>query len=229
MSTHVFYSPHSDDEAIGMAGAIIRARAERCRVVLTLVTDNLPSARALQRYSLSAEELAAARRRELINSAAVLDVNEVRFLEIPERLINVDRTFALASFLGAMTATENEMIDGGDDCVHHVVMGAGDVHRELGRSTQAHRLCEDAAFVFAQRNPLTDVFAHAVYVYSFPPEERAAFRMKVLELTPAELALKRRALECYKAGGDCIGYGYDSVPDLIDAAASDPLEYFIQL
>jgi hypothetical protein len=231
MATHVFYSPHSDDEAIGMAGSIIRAKAEGHRVELILVTDNLASARAHQRFPLSGEELAEARLREFRKSADCLGVDRIEYWRIPEALIAHDRSFALATFLGAMTAKEHDSIDGGDDCVHHTVMGAGDIHRELGRSTQAHRLCEDAAVIFAQRNPLTDVFLHAVYLYSFPLEERAfrAAAFSVLELTPRELERKRRALQAYQKAGDCIGYGYDSVPDLIDAAATDPREYFWKL
>lgn len=231
MATHVFYSPHSDDEAIGMAGSILRAKAEGHRVQLILVTDNLASARAMQRFELSPEDLAAARLREFEKSAEILGVDSIDHFRIRETLIASDRTFALATLLGAMSAKEQECLEASGDCIHHTVMGAGDIHRELGRSTQAHRLCEDAATVFAQRNPLTDVFLHAVYLYSFPLEERAfrATAFSILELTPRELERKRRALDCYKAGGECIGYGYDSVPDLIDAAAADPREYLWKL
>lgn len=230
-TTHVFYSPHSDDEAIGMAGSIIRAKSEGCRVILVLVTDNRASERAAGRFPLSCDDLAQARLVEFRRSAAVLEVDEVRYLGIAERLIADDRQHAVAALLGAVSAIDHEFGGEGVFVVHHTVMGTGDVHRELGRSTQAHRLCEEVAALFARRNPFADVFLHAVYVYSFPPEQRAlvSHGMKVLELTPTELAKKRQVLDAYKAHGDCIGYGYDSVPDLIDAAASDPHEYLWKL
>lgn len=237
MATHVFYSPHSDDEAIGMAGSIIRAKADGHRVVLVLVTDNKASARAVGRFPLGASDLAAARLIEWRRSAAVLEADETRYLGIAERVIVDDLDFARASLLGAMSAIDHEF--GGPGTVfHHTVMGSGDIHRELGRSTSAHRLCEDAAVLFAQRYPTAEVFLHAVYVYSFPPAERwriamgayqQAGKIQLLELTPAEFEKKRRALDAYKVGGDCIGYGYESVPDLIDAASSDPREYLWKL
>lgn len=229
MDTHVFYSPHSDDEAIGMAGSIIRAKAEGHRVVLVLVTDNRASARAIGRFPLSADDLAAARLLEWKRSAATLGADETRYLGLPEQVIASDRDYARASLLGAMSAIDHEFSAGDADVIHHTVMGAGDVHRELGRSTQSHRLCEDAAVLFSQRNPFTLVFLHAVYIYSFPLDERRQRGTHVLELTPAELELKRQALDSYKAGADCIGYGYESVPDLIDAASTDPREYLWKL
>ncbi len=212
-----------------MAGSIIRAKSEGHRVVLVLVTDNKASSRAIGRFPLSAEDLAAARLLEWKRSARVLGADETRALGIPEQLIVDDRSEALARLLGAMSAIDHELGEADADVIHHTVMGAGDVHRELGRSTSAHRLCEDAAVLFSQRNPFTLVFLHAVYVYSFPLEERRQRGTSTLELTPAELEKKREALDSYKAGGDCIGYGYESVPDLIDAASTDPREYLWKL
>lgn len=227
MDTHVFYSPHTDDEAIGMAGSILRAKREGHRVILVLVTDNLPSARARSFFVDYPRDLTAARLAEWHHSLGVLEVDECRYLALAEQVMVEDRAYAMALLLGTFGAFDYEFRKADGAVVHHTVLGVSDIHRELGRGTMAHAVCEEVANLFAKAHPSTDVFLHAIYVYSFPPAERTA--PIILDLSDDELAAKRQVLDCYKAGEDRIGYGYASVPELFDAAATDSREYMVKL
>jgi len=95
----VFYAPHQDDEALGMAGAIRQAIEGGREAYLVLVSNGFPSPALLRRYNsnffchlcrrqhqfhYSAEQLIEARLAEFRASAAVLEVRGVEEMSLDE-------------------------------------------------------------------------------------------------------------------------------------------------
>jgi LmbE family N-acetylglucosaminyl deacetylase len=167
--------------------------------------------------------LAAYRAGEWVAATTALGVTERRMLSVPETLMCDDRSAAERRVLEAMLSMHREFADAGYLVTHHTVMGREDVHLETGASTLAHRVCERAARMFATAVTVAPVFLHAVYVYSHPVEKRTAPIVTVL--SDEEMCAKRQAIDAYRERPGALGYGYRSVPELFDAAASDPREF----
>lgn len=220
MTCEVFYAPHTDDESIGMAGSIVRAKDEGHSVMVVLVTDNLPSARG--RALFPQDDTAMQRRKEWYCAMQALSVDVTESWYISERAMEIDPTGVQDEIFRRMLDThlKKKVVH------HHTVWGTMDTHIQTGTGSIAHILCANAATNLALQTK-TDVTLHGVYVYSHPREDRNAPSIRSLSIR--ELALKREALDCYKAGAESIGYGYASVPELIDAAQTDPREFLIEV
>lgn len=225
---HVFFAPHTDDETIGMGGSMARAIASESTVVVVLVTDNQPSAHMRDVFAWYDGDLAATRLDEM---AAALrsfgGVFEWRWSGIPEQLMCDDRRGAIGRVVELMTDLRSLYSGDRVRLTFHTVVGEDDPHAETNGSNLAHRICELGARGFGLMYPHVAVELHKVYVYSQPIEARMA--TVVRQLTDDEMAAKRRAIECYKTGAGRIGYGYRSVPELFDGAASDPREFIERL
>lgn len=222
---HVFWSPHSDDETIAMGGSIARAILAGHRVTVALVTDNRPSERGISVFPDVTRDLTYARRDEWFDALHALRVVDFVAFGIPEQLMCIDRRAAEAVLVEQMEHMHRRFE--GAHVTHHAVMGDHDPHADAGQTSLAHRVCERAARTFARLHTEATVLLHAVYIYSHPIERRTA---PIIEtLTDAEMAAKRRAIDAYKPSATSIGYGYRSVPELFDAAESDPHEYVDRL
>lgn len=221
MKWQVFYTPHTDDESIGMAGAIVRAREAGDNVLVVLVTDNQPSAYMARVFGR--DDLMAQRRIEWSQAMSALDVNELQAWEIPEGPMSAkpfDIQWTIERRMTAMHA-ERHVVH------HHTVWGLFDIHPEAGIGSLSHGLCANALMRVAMRPHAVRASLYGVYVYAMPEAER--FASHIVRLTDSEMQQKRRALSFYKANEDSIGYGYRSVPELIDSAMSDPHEYVMEL
>lgn len=230
----IFYSPHADDEALGMAGAILEAVAKGAHVVLVLVTDSKASPRGVDlftdrlrchwhgraKHALAHIDLAQARMLEFVASATALGAHEVAALGIPEQLGKDDpprfeQAIAQAIRRYALTYP---------DAVHHVCAGVSDYTMETGRGNLSHLALAIAAQGVLGVGP--QLRFHRVYVYSLPPVQRLA--PTVRHLSPEIMAAKRTALEGYKHFAPeegRVAYGYHSVPELFDGAMSDAREF----
>jgi LmbE family N-acetylglucosaminyl deacetylase len=229
----IFYSPHADDESIAMAGAIARAKAAGCHVVLVLVTDTLASPRGTAlfrdelrcpwhggKHDLQEVELRGARLMEFFDASIRLGVDEVSSLGIPEHFAEQD----FSRFVDALGFTLQRYATQYPDAIHHVVAGDRDVHAETGQGNAAHRGLAAAATRIAELR--SRLHFHRVYTYSHPIGARGADQ--VITLTADEMSRKIRALRAYALWEPVLGriaFGYHSVPELIDAAASDPREF----
>lgn len=234
MNVDVFYAPHADDEAIGMAGAICHAKDAGHRVVLVLITDNRPSRRALDLFSarlrcrwhgmathaLEHVDLGLARLLEFYEAAAVLGVDEIASLGIPEDFAHHHHT----RFVDAVGFAMQRYATMYPDATHHVAAGVADWHNESGIGNLAHSGCEAAAReIPAVRRRLQ---LHRIYAYSHPREHRTGDLVACL--AEPVMARKRAALDAYRRWDPAAGrvaFGYHSVPELIDAAAADPREF----
>ncbi len=208
---HVFYSPHTDDETIGMGGAIADAVYAGHRVSLVLVTQNLPSTRGRDIFkSFSVEELVSERLREFEAAACVYGVRDVVRWEVSE---SEDRS-VLVEIIGRLMATWES-----PETVHHTT--APFDYTPEGTTHRSHNACAEAALTVAPRER---VCLHGVYAYYHDaPAPAAAWVERPLSV--AQLARKREALRCYQPGRGMLGYGYTSVAELIDAAAARTVEY----
>lgn len=216
----VFYSPHTDDESIGMAGLMIRAKDEGRQVLCALVTDNLPSPRG--KWLFAHDDLAMQRRYEWRRALDAIGVDKVLEWNIEETVIRDCPLVAEQRIYHLMYGVHLEYMP----VRHHTTMGPIDQHYFNNKSSIAHTVCADAAHMLAQSSS-AKVSLHAIYVYSKPEEQRRLFPF--VELSERELRLKREALDCYRPGTGSIGYGYASVPELIDAACRDPHEYVLEI
>ncbi len=240
MSVHVFYTPHPDDETLGMAGAIARAKREGHRVVLVLLTDSMPSKRLQRifrgellcpihnRFHVSPVDLGKARMAEFRAAARKLGVDEVSEVHIPEQIISEDR----GGFLDSIVATVRGYEARYPGAVHHLVSGDRDIAMpNLQETHRTHRLCWEAGLQLAGEG--LQVLFHRVYVYRLPLKSRfegvpwsTAPRVEVLD--DELMSVKRAALGAYQVWDpprDRIAFAYHSVPDLFEGAGSDPHEY----
>lgn len=228
--THIFYSPHPDDETLGMGGHIARAAAELGpRPMVVYVFDAPPSERMKslfrgaitcpwhnERHELPDVDLVVARRVEA-NLAALALGADLMHLGIPEQLVYDDSEAVFDQVREFVQA----YADGHPDAVHHFPAGRNDVHVLRGEGHLSHAIVEMAGRALPG---LTKIF-HRVYAYSQPVGERPG---TPIALTAAEMALKNLAMQEYRRWAPDVGrvaYGYHSVPELFDAAAADPTEY----
>lgn len=216
MRWQAFYTPHTDDESIAMAGAIVRAREAGDNVVVVLVTDNRPSAYMSRVFGI--DGLSEHRRTEWVRAMTVLGVNELRCWEI-------DETLAVTAPFTMQEQIEHRIEDLACEFPirhHHTVWGLHDVNAMSGIGSLTHGLCANALTRVALRG-LAPASLYGVYVYSVPDYMRYA--PVIVPLSTTQFEQKQRALACYKQDGDSIGFGYRSVPELIDGAMADPREF----
>lgn len=220
MTWEVFYTPHTDDETIGMAGSIQRARRAGNLVRVVLVTDNLPSARGLRLFP-NVADVAAQRRSEWRHAMKILGANELDEWNLSEVEMLADLPMArLQVFTQMQMLHETAPV-----CCHHTVWGEHDVHVTSGLKAFSHDVCAQAIMHLHCVHPYAHVQLHGVYIYSRPREERTA--PMIIALSRRELTTKRAAMNCYRPSVQCIGYGYRSVPELFDSASLDPREFII--
>jgi LmbE family N-acetylglucosaminyl deacetylase len=217
MIWEVFYTPHTDDETIGMAGAILRAHAARHAVMVVLVTDNIPSTRGIRLFP--EHDPYRERRIEWFRALSVLGVEKTQLWELSEVEMEGNPEQSCKQMCVKMAELSLQY----SIAHHHTVWGADDVHAEASAPTLAHVLCANAAKEFRRLNPFALVSLHAVYIYSKPKEDRTA--PIVNHLSDRHRRLKNAALDCYRPSADSIGYGYMSVPELFDSASFDPREF----
>jgi LmbE family N-acetylglucosaminyl deacetylase len=213
-----FYAPHTDDETIGMAGAIARARGAGRNVLVVLVTDNLPSARG--RGLFPSHDLLAERRKEWRDAMRALDVTETQEWEIPEENMPSHLAHIRSTIREEMLAIQRTH----GVVHHHTTWGMWD-HNQ-GVRCLAHDLCASAAYELSFL-AATRVSLYGIYEYAKPSKRRAA--PVVQHLSKGEHLKKRDALMAYYPRPGSIGYGYASVPELMEAARADPREFVIDL
>ena len=223
----VFLTPHTDDEVIGMAGAITRAHVAKRKTLVVLATDNRPSARQRRQFP-DRTDLAECRLVEWRKAMAVLHVDELQEWDAPETEmiddpIRIQRE--LEHRLGTLILTRSVIR-------LHTVIGTDDVHQEVGCGSLSHALCANAVSRTVAHHSHVFAILHGVYVYSKDVDQRmviGALPVTRHDLTSYEWRMKRKAIACYRFSKDTIGYGYTSVPELFDGADTDSHEYTVEL
>lgn len=185
--------PHPDDEVVGAAAAIGRARARGARVFGLYLTTGVPAAAVLwpwQRRGHAAR--VCLRLAEAGEVAARLGIEPAGFHDWPTRTLKDHLAAARASLCEAMTRLAIDTLwvpawEGGHQ--DH------DVANFLGATVVGSvTVWEFAEYTYA---------GGRVRSHAFP---QAQGDERVLELTPPEQALKRRALDLYRSERGNLGH-----------------------
>jgi len=178
--------PHPDDEVVGCAAAVTRARAAGAAVFALYLTTGVPAADALWpwrrgRYA----DRVATRRTEAIAAAATLGIEPLGFAERPSR--------QLKSALGAALGELRSAIDRARPDEVWVSAWEG--------GHQDHDVANFLAARIAERVPVVEYAEYnfaggAVRSQRFPDATGAE---TVLRLTPDEVAAKRALLSLYRS------------------------------
>ncbi len=232
----IFYAPHQDDEAIAMAGAIAEHKDAGRPVFLVLITDGRPGRRMQQilngeracgwherrhDFDVSEDQLIWARTMEFMASAQALDVDRV-FTAGLGGVSDSEPYDDYGRFVGRVADLVLALEGRYPGSSHKLVSGY--LEADVAGPNPTHVACWDAAQQL--RSEITDFRFYRVYEYYKPRAERGASWRQ--PLTPSQLGRKRAALDAYKRfdpGQRRYGYGYHSVPDLIQAAYEDDAEY----
>lgn len=234
----IFYTPHQDDEAIGMAGAIREHKQAGRPVYLVLLTNGIsrtlldilngtiwcPWHGTYHKYKLTMEQMMWARKSELIASAKKLDVDKLFIVDDGQGIDDMMAYRDYDGFISRIVETVKHFESIYPGASHKLVSGALDT-LEDGTTNPTHQACWDAGFLL--QDVTSDLAFYRVYVYFKGVEDRTA--MHRLSLTPAWQAAKRAALSEYKKFNPSAGryaIGYHSVPRLLDSAYSATTEYY---
>ncbi len=231
----IFYSPHQDDEAIGMAGAIQEQKEKGRQVYLVLLTNGVNRGlldvmngkvkctlhNTYHHFNLTQEQVNQARRVEFMESAKKLGVDSIF---IAENGLGIDDNLAHTSDL-----TRKELALKIANVVRDFERRfPGASHKLCGRfdGNKTHTASWEAANLLYKEG-ITDFRFYRIYEYYKPEHKRTAqYR---LTLTPHWLSIKRNALDEYMYFNEAEGryaLGYHSVKGLIDNAYTSSFEYF---
>jgi LmbE family N-acetylglucosaminyl deacetylase len=241
----IFYIPHADDEAIGMAGSIQRLKEEGVLVYLVLLTDGYNTKaleilngdrfcswhRTYHCLNISMEELMRARLAEFTASARSLGADQFFIINngrgLPD-LVSPAAT-SYSEFVEDVKTVVRGFNQEYPGSAHHFTSGPAD---SFGHSRQCpqgkiqptHLACWEVAT--SLRDVLPEVVFHRVYVYLKPKSMRVsgqAVRVQPVWRDKKKTALAQYALFSPQAGRYAIGY--HSAGNIIDAAFLDDMEY----
>jgi LmbE family N-acetylglucosaminyl deacetylase len=241
----IFYAPHQDDDAIGLAGSILEHKAAGRPVYLVLVsngrnpdlavrmnTDPCPLTQwssphpcaAGGRHNLSwptdgTTKVVAARTAEFMASAKALGVDKVINFKV------VDDGFS-------STSAYNRLVDRIEAKVRALAAQyPGASHKFTAgwlEHTETHKACSDVAYRLMNDGTISDVRFNHVYAYERPQQDRADGAAYVLTIPSSHMTIKRNAMYAYNTwdpSRNLYALGYHSVPELLEAAHADPREF----
>ncbi|MET7437703.1 PIG-L deacetylase family protein [Streptomyces sp. NPDC004082] len=245
----IFYSPHQDDEALGLAGSILEHKAAGRPVYLVLVSkgenDQLATRMNQDPCPLTTEDsrhpcaagghhglswptdgtsmIVPARTAEFMASAKALGVDKVINFKLPDSpYSSVD---AYNRFVKSVKAKVKALAEQYPGASHKFTAG-------WLEETDTHKALADAAYFLIQEGVLKDVRFNYVYAYDKPRSRRADGAAYVLNIPPAHMALKRKAIYCYNTWApdrNLYALGYHSVPAKMESAHEDPREFVFTL
>ncbi|MER8104630.1 PIG-L family deacetylase [Kitasatospora sp. NPDC094016] len=245
----IFYSPHQDDEVLGLAGSILEHKAAGRPVYLVLVTlgENDGLARIMNEKDEEGEKMECELRKknhcaahgphgldwptdgvgmivpsrtaEFMASAAVLGVDKVINLKISDSAWNGDDAFE--KFTKTVKSKIASIADQYPGASHKFTAGWLEV-------SATHKAISDAAVQLARAGKLTDVRFNFVYAYDYPLASRGNGAAYVLNIPAAHMQTKLNAIACYntwKPSKNLYALGYHSASEKLEGAAADPHEY----
>jgi LmbE family N-acetylglucosaminyl deacetylase len=241
----IFYSPHQDDEALGLAGSILEHKAAGRPVYLVLVSkgendqlakkinedpcpltvgDSRHPCAAGGHHGLSwptdgASMIVSARTAEFMASAKALGVDKVINFKLPDSPYNSQDNYY--RFVDSVKAKIKALAKQYPGASHKFTAG-------WLEETDTHKALADAAYFLLNEGVLADVRFNYVYAYDKPKSQRANGAAYVLNIPSAHMAIKRKAIYCYNTWApdrNLYALGYHSVPDKMESAHDDPREF----
>ncbi|MGW2826266.1 PIG-L deacetylase family protein [Streptomyces sp. NPDC001443] len=245
----IFYAPHQDDDAIGLAGSILEHKAAGRPVYLVLVSNGRNPDLAVRmngdpcpittwatphpcaaggRHDLSwptdgTSMIVAGRTAEFMASAKAVGVDKVINFKV------VDDGFD-------STSAYNKLVDRIDAKVRALAAQyPGASHKFTAgwlEHTETHKACSDVAYRLMNDGTISDVRFNHVYAYERPRDQRANGAAYVLDIPSAHMTKKRNAMYAYNTwdpSRNLYALGYHSVPELLEAAHADPREFVYTL
>ncbi|MEU7906261.1 PIG-L family deacetylase [Actinoplanes sp. NPDC049118] len=242
----IFYSPHQDDEAIGMAGSIMQHKAAGRPVYLVLVSLGVNGELAEIMNQGRCTRLGAkcaspsdyhnlgwptdgtsmvvpARNAEFRASAKALGVDKIIMWKLAEDPYNkaVDK----------ITAKVKALAEQYPGASHKFAAGWMDILPGQ-RPSPTHKACSDAAYRLMNDGTLTDVRFNHIYGYSLPMNERGRGAAYVLNIPDSHMRAKRNALYAYNTWDpdrNLYALGYHSVDFMMEGAHYDAREFVYTL
>lgn len=249
----IFYSPHQDDEALGMAGSILEHKEAGRPVYLVLMTageDGALRAKMNGGACFLRGRCPAPGHTHALGwkGGDGMDDEVVRGRTDEFRLsasrLGVDRIYLTHSRAGikclpaAMRQTDpvyDEFVDALEEVFRTFAYAFPGASHKFAAGwldgNVTHKACSDAAHRL--RDEVHDMRFYHIYAYvQRPVETRGHGADKVLHLSPKAMAHKRRVLDSYRTwdpGRDLYALGYHSVPSWFDHAYTDPREFVYTL
>ncbi|MEV0438751.1 PIG-L family deacetylase [Streptomyces spectabilis] len=250
----IFYSPHQDDEAIGMAGSILEHKAAGRPVYLVLVSkgENGGIAEYLNRTPCvlgdkcsapghyhelgwqetgSTPEVVSARTSEFNLSAKALGVDKVINFKLSDSAYGTDSEYDafVKQIMGKVRALAGKY----PGASHKFTAGWLDTTNPAWPTNATHKACSDAAYWLMKNGELKDVRFNHIYTYeAFSRDQRDRGADYVLHIPPSHMAKKRASILAYNTWDpkrNLYTAGYHSVPTMLEEAYNDPREFVYAL
>lgn len=250
----IFYSPHQDDEAIGMAGSILEHKAAGRPVYLVLVSkgENGGIAQHLNedpcflgdkcsapghhhqlgwQETWPTPEVVSARTSEFTLSAKAIGVDKVINFKLSDNAYGTDSEYnAFVKQIMGKVRTLAQQYPGAS---HKFTAGWLDTTDPTKPVNATHKACSDAAYWLLKNGELTDVRFNHIYTYeAFSRDQRNRGADYVLNIPSAHMAKKRAAILAYNTwdpSRNLYTTGYHSVPRMLEEAYNDPREFVFAL
>ncbi|KGC03581.1 glcNAc-PI de-N-acetylase family protein [Burkholderia multivorans] len=233
----IFYSPHQDDEAIGMAGGIAEHKDAGRPVYLVLLTngvndDLLTLANSkLQSNSLptiTMEQMMWGRRSEFVASAQAMGVDRTFIVNIAQGFDDREpyNSATYAGFVQRVVSTIEYFESQYPGASHKLASDESCTTCSPPGPNLTHQACCEAGRAVLAKGAITDFRFYRIYEYLKPVGSRTG--QYTVQLSSSWMTRKRKALDQYKMWDPAAGrygLGYLSVPTLIDAAYSDAREF----
>jgi hypothetical protein len=237
-SPALFYTPHQDDETLGMGASIAEAVRKGHPVFVVLMTNgknegikNLLNGNQVCEYhhekhsfNLTDNEVIAARNAEFIAACKTLGVHKIF---IANNGLGYDETIGLDSMSTNFFKTIEYFHLLYPNASHHTINGNCDPYNTKGDKMNAHRACANALNLIYSKNYTKNILLYKDYVYYFPKEERTATFIK--KVHRKDLKKRQKACDEYNLynpalGRYAIGYQH-SVWQLFNESYSSEFEY----
>ncbi|MER7758173.1 PIG-L family deacetylase [Streptomyces sp. NPDC097619] len=241
----IFYSPHQDDEAIGMVGSILEHKAAGRPVYLVLVSrgENDALARRMNVGACAelgnrcpapdhwhdlkwptdgATKIVECRTAEFMASAKAIGVDKVINFDLKDSAHN-ESTYG--GFVDQVTSKVKALAKKYPGSSHKFSAGWLDV-------TATHKACSDAAYRLLNDGVITDARFHHIYAYDRPYGDRHRGASYVLNIPSAHMQKKRNSIYCYNTwdpSRKLYALGYHSAHEKLEPAHDDPREFVYTL
>ncbi|MET8138566.1 PIG-L family deacetylase [Streptomyces sp. NPDC005251] len=250
----IFYSPHQDDEAIGMAGSILEHKAAGRPVYLVLVSkgENGGIAQRLNQTpcllgdkcsapghyhelgwqeTWPTPEVVSARTSEFNLSAKAIGVDKVINFKLSDNAFGTPGEYdaLVQQIIGKVRALAQQY----PGASHKFTAGWLDRLVPTEPTNATHKACSDAAYWLMKNGELKDVRFNHIYAYqAFSRDQRDRGADYVLNIPSSHMAKKRAAILAYNTwdpNRNLYTTGYHSEPTLLEEAYGDPREFVYAL